>query len=313
MSADRPADFGSKLRQARERKGVTLREIATRTKISIAVLESLERSEITKLPAGIFSRAFVRSYAKEVGLDPDTTVEEFIGLFPHDSVTAGHPRSDQIEDAELFESDRRVASSVLWILLISIPLAGGVLYLGMAQRASGQRAQSPPSQAAKPTSPEALAARDTLEPTAEGAGRPSPAATGAVQGSGSATPGAASPGLAAVPSTPPVPSPAKDVKDNKDVRDAANVATEGLKIELSARRPVWVSATVDGQKAIGRLLQVGDKEVVDVKRELLLTAGDASAVRMTVNGAEARSLGKNGEVITARVTPANFRDYLLSR
>jgi hypothetical protein len=88
---------------------------------------------------------------------------------------------------------------------------------------------------------------------------------------------------------------------------------EVMKIELSARRPVWVSATVDGQKAIGRLLQVGDKEVVDVKRELVLTAGDASAVRMLVNGVEARPLGKTGEVITARVTPANLKEYLQVR
>jgi hypothetical protein len=111
------------------------------------------------------------------------------------------------------------------------------------------------------------------------------------------------------PAVPPptVPSP------TAPPAGAAPAASEGLKIELSARRPVWVSATVDGQKAIGRLLQVGDKEVVDVKRELMLTAGDASAVRMTVNGAEARSLGKNGEVITARVTPANFKDYLQTR
>lgn len=286
---------------------MTLREIAARTKISVAVLESLERSDISRLPGGIFSRAFVRSYAREVGLDPDTTVEEFIGLFPHDSVTAGHPRSDQVEDAEMFESDRRVASSVLWILLISVSLAGGVLYLGMQQRNGGQAAQARPAPAAK-APPEAAAARDTPEPTAESAGQSSPAASGAVPAAVSTTPGGAPPAAAAAPApSPPSPPSAKDVKD------AASVATEVLKIELSARRPVWVSATVDGQKAIGRLLQVGDKEVVDVKRELMLTAGDASAVRMTLNGAEARSLGKNGEVITARVTPANFKDYLLSR
>jgi cytoskeletal protein RodZ len=286
MSADRPADFGSKLRQARERKGVTLREIASRTKISVAVLESLERSDISRLPGGIFSRAFVRSYAKEVGLDPDSTVEEFIGLFPHDSVTAGHPRSDQVEDTELFESDRRVASSVLWILLISISLAGAVMYFGMAQREAGQRAASKPPQLAKATPPEATAVPNTPEQTAEASAAP-----------------------AVVPSAPP-PTSAAPAKDPKEVKDASS---EGLKIELSARRPVWVSATVDGQKTIGRLLQVGDKEVVDVKRELMLTAGDASAVKMTVNGAEARALGKNGEVITARVTPANFKDYLLNR
>src|SRR5579864_4727189 len=149
MSADRPGDIGSKLRAARERKGVSLRQIADRTKIAVAVLEALERNDISRLPGGIFSRAFVRSYAQEVGLDPETTIQDFIGQFPQDSVTAGHPRAGQSEDVELFESDRRMASSALWILLVSIPLAGGVLYFTMSDRGTGA-ATSPPASAPAP-------------------------------------------------------------------------------------------------------------------------------------------------------------------
>src|SRR4051794_626644 len=129
--ADRAGDFGMKLRDARERKGVSLRQIANRTKISIAALEALEKNDISRLPGGIFSRAFVRSYAAEVGLDPETTIQEFIAQFPHDSVTAGHPTSKPIEDFEEVESDRKMARTVLWILLISVPLAGAVLYFSM--------------------------------------------------------------------------------------------------------------------------------------------------------------------------------------
>ena len=89
--------------------------------------------------------------------------------------------------------------------------------------------------------------------------------------------------------------------------------TPGLTIVLAARRPVWISATVDGQKALGRLLQPGEQETVEVSREMVLTAGDAAAIRMTLNGAEARPIGKTGEVVTARVTLANFREYLAAR
>jgi cytoskeleton protein RodZ len=71
-------ELGQKLRRAREERGVPLREIASRTKISLAALEALERSEFKRLPGGIFSRALVRAYATEVGLDPDTTVENFL-------------------------------------------------------------------------------------------------------------------------------------------------------------------------------------------------------------------------------------------
>lgn len=84
-------DFGSRMRQARERRGVTLRTIAESTKISVSALEALERNDISRLPGGIFSRAFVRSYAAEVGIDPEQTVREFLAQFPHESVTAGSP------------------------------------------------------------------------------------------------------------------------------------------------------------------------------------------------------------------------------
>src|ERR1043166_8684950 len=99
MPSERSAsDFGARLRDARERRGVSLRAIAEATKISVAVLEALERNDVSRLPGGIFSRAFVRSYALEVGLDPETTIQEFVAQFPHDSVTAGHQTS-AAEDA----------------------------------------------------------------------------------------------------------------------------------------------------------------------------------------------------------------------
>jgi cytoskeletal protein RodZ len=84
-------DFGSRMRHAREQRGVSLRQIAETTKISVSALEALERNEISRLPGGIFSRAFVRSYAAEIGVDPEQTVREFLSQFPHDSVTAGSP------------------------------------------------------------------------------------------------------------------------------------------------------------------------------------------------------------------------------
>src|ERR1700730_6588005 len=94
MSADSLAgSFGGKLRDARESRGISLRQIANATKIGMSALEALERNDISRLPGGIFSRAFVRSYPAEVGLDPEATIQDFIAQFPQDSVTAGHPTS----------------------------------------------------------------------------------------------------------------------------------------------------------------------------------------------------------------------------
>src|ERR1044072_6272743 len=122
MAVDRPpGGFGGKLRDARERRAVSLRQIANATKISVGALEALERNHISRLPGGIFSRAFVRSYAIEVGLDPAETIQEFIAQFPNETVTAGHPVAAQAEDNEALESHRRMASAFVRLILISLP------------------------------------------------------------------------------------------------------------------------------------------------------------------------------------------------
>jgi transcriptional regulator with XRE-family HTH domain len=74
--------FGARLRAIRERKGIGLDAIARSTKISVALFEALERDDPSRWPSGIFRRAFIRAYAKEVGLDPESTVQEFVERFP---------------------------------------------------------------------------------------------------------------------------------------------------------------------------------------------------------------------------------------
>lgn len=81
-------DFGSQMRRVREERGVSLRRIAETTKLSVSALEALERNDTSRLPGGIFSRAFVRSYAAEIGVDPEQAVRDFLSQFPHESVMA---------------------------------------------------------------------------------------------------------------------------------------------------------------------------------------------------------------------------------
>ena len=107
-------DFGGKLRQARERRGISLRQIASSTKIAAAALEALEKNDISKLPGGIFSRAFVRSYAVEVGLDPDETVKEFLDRFNQDPPPSAEAMAAAIpEEEKQFEQRQRQAVKAL--------------------------------------------------------------------------------------------------------------------------------------------------------------------------------------------------------
>ncbi len=77
-----PETFGGRLRERREQREVPLSAIAEETKISLSLLEGLERDDVSRWPGGIFRRAFIRAYAVAIGLDPDRIVREFVQLHP---------------------------------------------------------------------------------------------------------------------------------------------------------------------------------------------------------------------------------------
>src|SRR3954462_1972047 len=186
-------DFGASLREARERRGLSLRQVASDTKISIALLEALERNDVSRLPGGIFSRAFVRSYAVEVGLDPDSTTQEFIASLPIDAAAGTHAASEEVEDGISVENDRKRAGTFLWLIALSVPIAGGLLYYATLGRGGEPQSRSAP--AAGTTS----AGRDSdrVEPS-----RPADTAPPSVNPT-AARPTAAAPGDVALPATSP--------------------------------------------------------------------------------------------------------------
>jgi transcriptional regulator with XRE-family HTH domain len=84
--------LGVYLRAQRERRGLTLRAISENTKVSLPLLEGLESDDIARWPGGIFRRAFVRSYAEAVGLDPDAVFRRFEQQ--HKPVNSEFPATD---------------------------------------------------------------------------------------------------------------------------------------------------------------------------------------------------------------------------
>src|SRR5688572_728007 len=74
--------FGARLRSQREQQQVELAAIAEETKISVALLDGLERDDLSRWPGGLFRRAYVRTYAQKIGLNPDQVLQEFLAAYP---------------------------------------------------------------------------------------------------------------------------------------------------------------------------------------------------------------------------------------
>ena len=69
---------GADLKRFRESRGISLREIATASKVGIRYLEYIEAERREVLPAPVYLRGFVQEYARVVGLDPRQTAESYV-------------------------------------------------------------------------------------------------------------------------------------------------------------------------------------------------------------------------------------------
>ena len=263
------------LRKAREAKGLSLDDLIRSTKISRSMLQALERRDLTTLPAAIYTRGFIKSYAKEVGLDPDATASAYFSQVelasPRHLVTPGiaAPPSSMATDAQAMTLDADPTRMLpaeyprRFGRLVSLTcLVGLVAYVWSVGR-------QPPVPIDEPTQ-ESRAASDA----APAAGAPSAATD-------------------AVPALPP-----------------SADASSPLRVEISARGPCWVQAAADGTSLVTRLLQAGEQQTLEAAGELTLRIGDPAAFSYSINGRQGRPLGQAGQPVTVRITRENAGDFL---
>ncbi len=81
-------------------------------------------------------------------------------------------------------------------------------------------------------------------------------------------------------------------------------------MEIAPKGNCWVSLTVDGEQVFSALMRAGDKRQVTARDEILLNIGDAGAFAYTLNGSEGRPLGAPGEVVSKRITLADYKNYV---
>jgi len=305
MAEDGHVDFGTFLRQAREQRGVSLQDLAVATKISARVLEALERNDPSKLPGGIFSRAFVRAYAREVGLDPDVTAATFVSAFPDESGADDMPATTSAVEAESFEQRRRIVRILVRLVGVAAIVAIlAVIYFskfrpgfltsapeGSQPRAAGAVVPAPLPSQSQPsaTEPSSL----VVPATARGEAAP-PAPT---QLSGQ-TP-------------PPEPTPSVPPPEPAVMADGAVPPQPApLVVVLTLAEPSWLSVSVDGAQTPGRTAGAGERLEFAVHRSMTMKVGNAGAVSVTLNGKPARALGAAGQVVTTTVTASGYESFL---
>ena len=109
-------------------------------------------------------------------------------------------------------------------------------------------------------------------------------------GSGVHAPQAPQPAVRVPPSAVPPPG-----------QKSGPVDSSAPRTEITALRRVWVRVVVDGTSEVERELQPQDRVPLRPGRTSVIRAGDAGAIRLTINGKDQGRLGDDGEVLTRTV------------
>jgi len=272
---------GERLREARERQKVSLHAIAEKTNISVRFLDAIEKNQFDKLPGGIFTRGFIRSYAAQVGLEPDGLVTQFLSDEPGQ-------RDDDIDEApaKLAGDGPSLGTLVLaglGVILLALALVFLLKpdWLGL-QAAAAPQATTPAAPVAAPSSSQGIpAASPMVEPAPPPAMAPASLAE-------TATPSPSSAATTdAVPGTPKSP----------------------LRLVVAPSGRCWVQVSADGQMRLAREVTPGERITVDAAERLQIVVGDAGSFAYELNERPGRPLGAAGRVARATILPSTIPQF----
>ena len=163
---------GERLRAAREKKKLSLEDIATQTRIPLRHLENLEAGDWSKLPAPTYTIGFAKSYASAIGLDRTEIGDDLRAEMGGQRFDAGSP--------EVFEPADPARTMPRWLVLSAI---GAIVLLVVVMTWLNNRSLEPeatgPSPEATTTAPTQQAGPVQTQP-AQPQPQPAQAASGAV-------------------------------------------------------------------------------------------------------------------------------------
>ncbi len=294
------SSFGEKLKLEREKRKITLEQISSTTKIGTRMLQALEDEKFSQLPGGIFNKGFVRAYARDLGIDEDQTVADYLeasGDGPPVQVepisrdntrahAAREPESGRLEiRAEL--ASRQLPWGMLALVLLIVALG---LSLWNYHRREEERLSNQPKPAQHPvqaidrsaSSPGASIPAAQLAPASEPTNSsPAPSASPAEQSSGGSSQSQASTAAAA-------PAPGDFV------------------VVIQARDESWLSVFVDGKPSSSETVEAGDVRSYRARERVTVKAGNAGALDFRLNGKTLPIGGDIGEVKTVTIGPAGL-------
>ncbi len=241
--------LGETLRQARLDSGRSTQDAARDTRIRKTYIEALEGDDLNTLPASVYTRGFVRTYAEYLGLNPQAMVDLY-----QPPVRREREPSPQLRPAVPRVAIPRILPfrPVLIALLVVAVLVGLVTAWNFYQTMVAALRDQDNLRSPRAGSPTALTKAPTPFPIAIAS--PSPTATPTPE-----------------PTQAPTPSP--------------TAVADGILVQLQTSAAVYVEASVDGQQVVAETLPAGTSRALPLAQDVvIMRVSKGNAVEVTMNG-----------------------------
>jgi cytoskeleton protein RodZ len=273
---------GTKLREAREKKGFSLEEINARTRINSRNLIAIERDDVGRISSPFFYRSFVKQYAEEVGIDfrvIASSVDSLAGIMRQPDL----PGQGKHQPVRVSPIKARIKRDFSWVMPTAV-------FLGMVAISSvgyaALRFYKPWSQFLQNSAVSSIFHNaSALKPP---------------------FPKVRAPQMA-VERAPVVPAPVKQApKDNQVLNSDTKPAADEIHLELAALERTWLSVSADGKPAYSGILEPPQVKVLEGRRSAWLKTGNAGGVSIIFNGKSIGAIGPRGKTRTVVFTKAGF-------
>jgi cytoskeletal protein RodZ len=293
--------IGEFFKQVRETKGLTVDEVASKTRIRTDFVKALEEGNFAKLPDQVFARGFVRSYARSLGLDEEDAIHRFTqsaGAFYEKQDERERLRVRQAEEERKRQANRKAVAVAIGISILTLVFLLSREQSSVFVRRSTSDLPAPAKRAA-PAPPEPVARQEppTSSPGTK-ANAPSATSTKPVTES-AGNQGTSESVVATVTPDAALPVPPSLGSDGPlgGISLEGSATTEGqLVLDLEATELSWVVVQIDGGSPQEALLRPGEKAKWKGQDQFILTLGNAGGVKAELNGKPQKPFGPSGKV-----------------
>jgi cytoskeleton protein RodZ len=324
------ASVGSFLRDLRARRGVSLEEVARKTRVTPRYLEALEADAYDQLPAPVFVRGFIRAYCQALGESPEEALACYDGVEGR-TPPATRPAASPTKAGTETRTRGTIVVSFVLLVVLGMALFTVALVIRPRDRAPMPEPRSdllpatqsdttpstppaasplavssptvPPPQAARPASPppgspvaaRAPAAPATTPPTPPVAARaPTPVAPPAAQ------PGGTAPAPAVDGQATSGPRPAATVPN---LQSLAGSVSSPYRLVARTYEATWIRVRTEDGRTSEDTLPAGETRAWVSDRPFEVSIGNAGGVALELNGRTLPPLGGKGVVIQRLVLP----------